>query len=154
MLWKPFSIFPAQKNSPVQHMGLLVGYTLYCACTARAGLWKPTCPRCHMQTAPRNQTRFPVGHSSEHHRNRNREKQSRLNFVCFVNHKAMCIRVLKAADTVDYKVGRPSLTPGKREGSHPAQSPAQSGEKAHFLNSILTFITAVMFSSPEAVILL
>lgn len=74
--------------------------------------------------------------------------------MCFVNHKAMCVCALKAAHTVDYKVGRPSLIPGKREGSHPAQSPAQSGEKAHFLNSIFLFIAAVISSSPEDVMLM
>lgn len=60
MLWKPFSIFHTKKSSTVQHMGLLLGHSLSCACTARARLWKPTCPRCHMQTAPRNQTLLDV----------------------------------------------------------------------------------------------
>lgn len=65
----------------------------------------------------------------------------------------MCVCVLKAAYTMDYKVGRPSLIPEKREGSHPAESPAQSGEKAHFLNSYFLFIAVVICSSPEDVML-
>lgn len=73
--------------------------------------------------------------------------------MCFVNHKATCVCVLKAADTVDYKAGRPSLIPERREGSCPARSLAQSGEKAHFLNSYFLFITVVICSSPEDVML-
>lgn len=87
-----------------------------------------------MQTVPRNQTRFPGGCSSELNTTETEtEKQSRLNFVCFVNHKASAVCILKAPDAVDYKVGRLSLILEKRQGSCSAQSPVQSGEKPHFL---------------------
>lgn len=56
MLWNPLSIFHGEKNIPVQHLGPLVGYSLHCACTATARLWKPTCPKCRMQSIPRNWT--------------------------------------------------------------------------------------------------
>lgn len=77
---------------------------------------------------------------AKHHRNRNREKQSRLHFVCFVNHKAMCVCVLKAADTMDYKVGRPSLILEKRKEAILLKAQLSLGRK-HIFSTVIFFLS-------------
>lgn len=68
-------------------------YSLYRAWTARARLWKPTCPRCHTQTVPRNQTRIPVGLLSLTPQEQKQRKAIKAAFCVFCESQSnVCLR--------------------------------------------------------------
>lgn len=89
---------------------------------------------------PRNQNRFPGGCSSELNTTETEtEKQSRLNFVCFVNHKAKCSLHSQGARCSGLQSRQALFDPWKETGKLFCSKPSSVWGEITFSQQLFSF---------------